>query len=28
LATFRRIAEREGRATIAAQSAGRAIAAD
>jgi UDP-galactopyranose mutase len=28
LATFRRIAEREGRATIAAQNAGRAIAAD
>ena len=28
LATFRRIAEREGRAAIAAQSAGRAIAAN
>jgi UDP-galactopyranose mutase len=28
LATFRRIAEREGRATVAAQSAARAIAAN
>jgi UDP-galactopyranose mutase len=28
LATFRRIAEREGRAVIAAQAAGRAVAAN